>query len=319
MDKLSLVSRLFSYHLKQGNHADVALAELRASLPVDYTASIDALEKSLGGDQQVVLVGYETGPLGVLTELAAVIKQERGDTSKLYTETREGLRDAVVQANEYWSGFSALTYYMVVLLAVAMGTISIFVIFVLPQFEEMFASFDPGLPALTKFILANDGMFGLLVTAGALAIVLLVTCSYHIRKRVAQFRPLTNLFKWIPGLGALHRIYRYYLFLHYSSALTRAGVKGDIAVGHGKRLAGVTRKDSDDFAVWREALNAAGKMQALDEELDHQISQIGSLFGRQMIVTRENLTTGTQLFIGLLIGLLVTATYLPIFMMGQVV
>ncbi len=79
------------------------------------------------------------------------------------------------------------------------------------------------------------------------------------------------------------------------------------------------RKNRYDFYVGWEAIKLAGELNALSDEIQYQSQQVGSLFNRQMIETREVLTLATQLFLGMLIGAMVIAMYLPIFLLGSAI
>lgn len=319
MDRLSLVSRMLAYQQAQGDSLASAITKTRLNLPRQYADSIDAIENIVSGDKKVVFTGYGTGPFEIYTALAKTIREERGDVSQLFIGAKDCIREAVVQAREYWSGFSALIVYLIVVLVLAMMVVGIFTIKVLPGFAEVFSGFGAELPALTKFVLQNDSIFTLITVVLMLGVFLCVACSYHVRKQVAQLRPLTYSFRWFPGGRSLDHIYSYFLFIHFVNVLTIAGVKQTASFQHAKDLARLTDKNTATLPLWWEAIQAAKEMGVLDQEIQYQIAQINVLFSRQMILLREAITLLAQISLGLLIGLLVIAMYLPIFMLGSVV
>lgn len=319
MDRLSVVSRMLAYQQNQGESITSALAKAKSSLPAHYNDSVEVISKIVAGDEEVVFTGYGAESFEIFTVLAGLIRKENGDVNQLFTETKECIREAVSQAREYWSGFNSLIAYLVVVSVLAIMVISIFMIKVLPGFEELFTTFGAELPTLTRFILVNDSIFMLVTGVLMLWVLLCVVSSYHIRKQIAQLRPLSVIFRWIPGIRSLDNIYSYFLFVHFANALTNARVEEGASFNHAKDLSTLTDKKAAKFVIWWEAVKSARKMGVMEQEIGYQVSQINTLFSRQMILLRESMTLITQISLGLLIGLFVIAMYLPIFMIGSVV
>lgn len=319
MDRISVVSRMLAYQQDQGESMVSALAKTKSSLPAHYGDSIEAIKNIVIENEEVVLTGYGAGPFRIFTILAGLIRKENGDVSQLFIGTKECIREAVIQAREYWSGFNSLIAYLVAVFVLAVMVISIFTTKVLPGFEEVFSNFGAELPTLTRFILVNDSMFMLVAGILTLGVLLCVVSSYHVKKQVAQLRPLSAICRWIPGMRSLDNIYSYFLFVHFANALTNARVEGGASFNHAKDLSMLTDKKAEGFAIWWEAIKAAQKIGVMDQEIGYQVSQINALFSRQMILLRESMTLITQISLGLLIGLFVIAMYLPIFMLGSAI
>lgn len=319
LDQIALVSRILAYKQSHGQELPSALAELRSTLSGEYSNSIDALENILAGDDSVALVGYEAGPLRMFNTLASIIRQEKGDASRLFIGTRDGLRDAMAVAREYWHEFNAIFIYVITVLAVTIIVMGTFSIKVLPTISTVFSGVNQQLPAFTKFLISNYLILPALMAILMLFVIGFVACSYHIRKKVAQFFPLHSVLRRIPGLRGLNAVYSYYLFIQYVRALTSAGVKPDAAVRHAEELSKIDQVMNDDIAAWRQAIVASASMGVLEDEIGYQCQRYGSLFNRKMIETRDFMTVAIQFFIGIFIGALLIAMYLPIFMLGSVV
>lgn len=319
MDRISVVSRMLAYQQAQGKSVESALISAKSSLPTHYEDSIEAIKNIITGDKNVVFTGYGAGPFKIFTTLARLIRKENGDITQLFMGTKECIREAVVQAREYWSGFNSLIAYLVVVYALAIMVIAIFTIKVLPEFEEIFSEFGTELPALTRFILVNDSIFILIAGILTLGLLLCVISSYHVRKQVAQLQPLSAIYRWIPGMRSLDAIYSYFLFVHFANVLTNARVEEGASFNHAKDLSMLTDKKAAKFLIWWEAVKSAQNIGVMRQEIDYQVSQINILFSRQMIILRESMILITQISLGLLIGLLVIAMYLPIFMLGSTV
>ena len=168
-------------------------------------------------------------------------------------------------------------------------------------------------------MLGDNGIFPVVILILTLLVVVCVLCAYHIRVRVAQFRPLSRLASWIPGVKKLSDVYSYFLFVQYSTVLHKSGVPADAAIQHGEAFSNLKHANQKSLGLWRTAVNSAGQMGALLTELEYQCDQISSMFGKYMIIVRERLTLWVQVILGLLVGTLIVAMYLPIFKMGEVV
>ncbi|MBB6521919.1 hypothetical protein [Pseudoteredinibacter isoporae] len=319
MDRISVVSRMLAYQQDQGESMVSALAKTKSSLPAHYDDSIEAIKNIITGDEDVVFTGYGAGPFRIFAVLAGLIRKEDGDVSQLFIGAKEYIQEAVIQAREYWSGFNSLIAYLVVVFILAITVIAIFTKKVMPGFEEVFSNFGAELPTLTKFILVNESMFMLVTGILTLCVLICVASSYHVRKQVAQLRPLSSICRWIPGVRSLDDIYSYFLFVHFANVLTNARVEGVASFNHAKDLSMLTDKKTSKFSVWWDAVKAAQEVGVLDQEIEYQVSHINTLFSRQMILLRESVTLITQISLGLLIGLFVIAMYLPIFMLGSAI
>lgn len=318
-EELTMVSRMLSYQLEQDSSISRTFSVLRERLPEQHERSIQVLEKMIAGDGEVHIVGYGPNAFGLLNEFGKIVKEEGKDISQLFACSQGIMRDAVVQAREYWSGFNSLISYFVLVLFFAVIVSGIFSYFVFPQFQLMFDQFGAGLPAITKLVISDGIFFPVIILFLAVIVLLCVMCSYHIRVRVAQFRPLAAWLRWIPGINRLNNAYNYFLFVQYATILCKSGVSQQSSINHAERFANIYKTDTKNFKLWRAAINFSGKIDVLLSELDYQCLQVGTLFGRYMIIVRERLTLVVQVVLGLMVGILITAMYLPIFMMGEVV
>ncbi len=213
VDQLAMVSRLLAYQREKGESTASAIKALNAKLPEHYGPSIHTVEGLLKGDD-VVLTGYSAGPFELLSKLITIVRKENGDVGQLFVSTQETLRDAMVRAREYWSGFNALISYLVFVFSLAIVVISLFTIKVLPQFSDTFFNMGHELPEFTQLILANDVIFGLIVAFFIVCVLLSVACSYHIKKRVASghkdvitefLKTMLDEFSLLPLITLQHR------------------------------------------------------------------------------------------------------------------
>ena len=114
--------------------------------------------------------------------------------------------------------------YPAIVVVMALGTILILVLVVLPQFETLFASFDVELPAPTRALLAVSGFvkaYGLAM----LAILALTGVGWTLFKRTSRGRIANdNLKMHIPVVGRVIRLSMVERFCRVLASTTSAGV-----------------------------------------------------------------------------------------------
>jgi type IV pilus assembly protein PilC len=238
---------------------------------------------------------------------------------------------------------SALIYPSAVL-AVAGTVLVLILVFVVPAFQNIFASFGAELPWLTRCVIAlSEGLqhygLGLLVTTGLVAWWL----NQQVQQRTDWRRFVHRLLLRIPIAGPLTRHANTARWTRTLATVFAAGVPLTEALA---AVEGVTEHLLFQAATQRiqaqliqgQSLSYAlessnglfppmvAQMCAIGEEsgaLDHMLVKTAEHFEREVDSTVARLSTLLEPFImvvlGLLIGGLVMALYLPIFQLGQVV
>ncbi|HKO19672.1 MAG TPA: type II secretion system F family protein [Acidobacteriaceae bacterium] len=144
-----------------------------------------------------------TGQLDtVLSQLSSYIERD--------IEARKKIKSAMI--------------YPAVVAAVALGTVVILSVFVLPKFEGFFASFDAKLPWPTMALLASTRFIGTwwwAITALFGVLVTLTLISYRIRPVKKLFH---RLFLRLPVIGAAIQYAVIERFCRLMSSMVRAGV-----------------------------------------------------------------------------------------------
>jgi len=234
-------------------------------------------------------------------------------------------------------------YYPAAVIAVAIIVSSILLIYVVPQFEAIFISFGSDLPAFTKMIvnasnfMQSKGIYVFMVIAAAITglimaknrskqfahfidrISLQLPIVGHILQQAAIARfcrtlaitfaagvPLVDALKIVAGATG-NRI--------YDNAANQ--IRGDVAVGHQLQLA---MQQTDLFPSMVVQMAAIGEeagsldemlikvAEAYEEEVSNAVDALSSLLEPAIIV-----------FVGIVVGAMVIAMYLPIFKMAAVI
>ena len=318
-----------SFEIVGRGHANKAMQQLILSIKGDIEAG-GALAESLAKHPlqfnelfvSLVTAGEHAGILeDILHKLAT------------YMEKTEALKSKIKGA----------MFYPVAVVVVAFVITCILLIFVIPQFEELFSSFGADLPALTRMVIDMSKWFQekwwlLLIVIGGSVFGLM-----ELKKRSLKFAHLLDraLLK-VPVLGdilnksAIARFARTLATMFAAGtplveAMTSvAGACGNILyynavmkmrdeIATGTQLQ-VTMRDVGLFP------NMVVQMVAIGEEsgaLDAMLGKVADWFEQEVDDAVDSLTSLLEPIImavlGVVIGGLVIAMYLPIFKMGQVV
>jgi len=234
-------------------------------------------------------------------------------------------------------------YYPAAVVAVAVIVSSILLIFVIPQFEAIFQSFGADLPAFTKMVVGasrfmkSNGLYMLLVFIAAVVAFIMVkkrsTKFAHFIDRAALKIPIVG---HILEQAAIARFCRT-LAITFAAGVplvdalgivdgatgntvfdnAAARIRGDVAVGHSLQLSmqqtGVFPNMVIQMASIGEEAGSLDEMlikvaEAYEEEVSNAVDALSSLLEPLIIV-----------FVGVVVGTMVIAMYLPIFKMAAVI
>ena len=234
-------------------------------------------------------------------------------------------------------------YYPAAVVAVAIIVTSILLIFVIPQFEGIFQSFGADLPAFTKMVveasrfMASNGVYLLM---GLVAVVVGLIMAKKRSTTFAHWIDRTSL--KLPIVGGILEQAAIARFCRTLAITFRAGVplvdalqivsgatgnsvfdkaaakiREDIAVGHQLQLAmqqtGIFPNMVIQMASIGEESGSLDEMlikvaEAYEEEVSNAVDALSSLLEPLIIV-----------FVGVIVGAMVIAMYLPIFKMAAVI
>ena len=318
-----------AFEIVGNGHENAAMQKLILSVKADVeggSALAEALAKHpLYFDDlfvNLVEAGEQAGALESLLDKVAT-----------YKEKTEAIKKKIKKA---------LTYPAAVL-AVAFIVTTILLIFVIPSFEDLFRGFGADLPSFTRMVIdlsafvRTQGVF----LAGGIGIAIGAFLYFH--KRSRKFRHyLDRLMLKLPIIGPILQkaaIARYARTLSTMFAAgvplveameSVAGATGNIVyeeavlsmrdeVATGQRLQ-VAMENTDLFP------NMVIQMIAVGEEsgsLDEMSSKVADFFEDDVDNAVDNLSSLLEPMImailGVLVGGLVVAMYLPIFKMGSVI
>jgi len=233
--------------------------------------------------------------------------------------------------------------YPTIIFTVAIAMTSFLIAFVVPKITEIFEDTDQELPPITQFVL-NLSDF---LTTYYIHMIVLVVLSIVLFKlayaRVDSFhRLIDGWFLKVPVLGALIQNHELGRFSYILSLLLGSGVayaqavKLSVASFGNRKLADLFEKASDKVEEGNKLSNALqlakgvklkrNFMQSLalgeeSSEVDHVLDNLSHLYSEEnedkLKLLLGLLEPFMMLFIGLVVGVIVSAMLLPIFTMTQ--
>ncbi|MEW9797235.1 type II secretion system F family protein [Alteromonas sp. CYL-A6] len=255
------------------------------------------------------------------------------DRIATYKEKAEALKSKIKKA----------MFYPIAVLVVAFIVTTILLIFVVPQFEEIFSSFGAQLPAFTLFVLAISAFvqdYGVYIAAAMVGGGYMFMRTY---KKSPKLRD--NVDKKLLKIPVIGEILKKASIARFTRTLSTTFAAGVPLIGALESAAGASGN-----AVYRDAVlfirkEVAGGMQmhtamratnvfpdmvnqmvAIGEEsgaVDEMLSKIATIYEAEVDDMVDGLTSLLEPLImavlGVVIGGLIIAMYLPIFEMGNVV
>ncbi len=318
-----------SFEIVGRGHENKSMQDLILGIKADVEAG-GALNEALGKHPQqfnelyinLVTAGEQSGILeDILHKLAT------------YMEKTEALKSKIKGA----------MFYPIAVIVVAFVITCILMIFVIPQFQELFAGFGADLPALTMFVISLSKWFQanwFFLIGGIVGVIVGIIQLMKRSIRFAHF--VDRLLLKIPVLGD---ILNKSAIARFSRTLSTMFAAGTPLVEAMTSVAGAcgnivyyeaTMAMRDEIATGTQVQaamrntgifpNMVVQMVAIGEEsgaLDQMLGKVADWYEQEVDDAVESLTSLLEPIImsvlGVLIGGLVVAMYLPIFKMGQVV
>jgi type IV pilus assembly protein PilC len=270
----------------------------------------------------LIEAGEQSGTLETLLDKVAT-----------YKEKTESLKAKIKKA----------MFYPAAVIVVAIVVTAILLIFVVPQFEALFVGFGADLPAFTRMVV-NLSEFVQAKWWLILAIMILVGIVFvQMHRRSPRFRRFVDIAVLrIPAVGPILRKAAIARFARTLSTMFAAGVPLVDAL---RAVAGATgnilyseatdrmREDTATGAQLQWSMRNTGifpnmvvQMVAIGEEsgsLDSMLAKVADFYEEEVDNAVDSLSSLLEplimVVLGVLIGGLVIAMYLPIFMLGQVI
>ena len=323
------VPLLQAFEVMGRSGCDAAQAALLVRLKQDVASGLglaDALQRHPGWFDtlycNLVRVGEQSGTLDrQLEQLAGMLEQRLA----LHKKVRKAM------------------IYPLLLLLTGLGVSAVLLLEVIPQFQSLFAGFDTALPAFTQWVIDLSIGLGRYAPLLLVGMAMLGLAGRQLYRQHAPARLwISQRVLGLPVFGALLRQAAMARFARSLATSYAAGVPLLDAMGTVAKVSGGELHEHAILRLRQGMANGQGLNQAMATEplfppllvqlvaigessgtLDTMLEKAASHYEEQVSQALEQLTSLLEpaivLVLGLLVGGLVVAMYLPIFQLGSLI
>lgn len=217
-----------------------------------------------------------------------------------------------------WSAYRGVALHFALVAAVAVLVVCVLGIYVLPQWSEIYRSFGADLPTSTRLLMLHGGSAALPMALAVMTVVFwwlpnALRGAVELRRRPVP--------AWLSGvlMGPGHSDVWVVYELSLVRACTRAGMTMDAAL---LAVAGFARgwqgRPIHWPTDWQQQARIASDLGTLDDELAFQLACCWQRQPLGSVARREWIAVAVTLLLGLAVGFLLVALYLPIFRLSSV-
>jgi hypothetical protein len=306
-DQRDFVTRQYANLVASGLDADAARARLGEVLGKTAVEYLDVRDDN--ADEA------RAGGRATATRLMETAETLGGIAADTQAALVHSLAEARLFALDWWRPIRTFLLYILFLLGLAVFIAIIYTVWVLPAFSHL----DQTLAmrgGAASWIMARGAirLFAPLIVM-AILFVLLATLWYRMRLRLARLAPLAGPSRFRPLHGRSGTAYRALLCLEYASVLKAGGVADAAVLDPALRMA--QWPSGKPFQVREshldEGLKQAERLGTFGAELEWQRRLHWSHAQSDLELSRDRLILFSRILFYILIGIMVTTLYLPIF------
>ncbi|HZX72322.1 MAG TPA: hypothetical protein VFE77_16065 [Rhodanobacter sp.] len=310
-DTRDFVTRQYAHLVANGLNeasARARLQEVLGAAAVEFLGGTDADATRAGG-------------AGVADRLIEAARRLGGSTADVQAALIHSLGEARLFALDWWRPVRTFLLYILFLLGFAVLIAIIYTIFVLPAFSQLDQTL--GVRGGAAGWITANGAIRLFAPLLVMAILLAILAAvwFRMRQHMARLEPLVGQprFGWLHGGSAT--AFEMLRCLEFAAALKAAGV-ADVAV----------LEPALHVAGWRageplqaggnplgEKLTQAERLGTFGAELEWQRRLHWSTTQAQLELSRDRLILFSRVLFYILIGIMVSVLYIPIFSVASMV
>ncbi|MGH8184032.1 MAG: hypothetical protein ACREPH_10275 [Rhodanobacteraceae bacterium] len=306
-DQRDFVTRQYANLVAGGLNAEAARARLGEVLGNTAVAYLD-----VRGDEPDAAAA---GGKATATRLMEAAKALGGSAADTQAAIVHSLGEARLFALDWWRPIRTFLLYILFLLGLGVVIAVIYAIMVLPAFNHL----DQTLAmrgGAANWIMAKGAirLFAPLIVM-AILLALLATLWFRMRLRMARLAPLPGPFRFPSLQGRTGTAYQALLCLEYASVLKEGGVADAAVLDPALRLAEWPPGKPLQFLGSRlgEELEQAERLGTFAAELEWQRRLHWSHAQSYLELSRDRLILFSRVLFYILIGIMVTVLYIPIF------
>jgi len=329
-ERLAFVGRALLRAMRDADSGvEAGFARLRETLSGEYSLLAVELQRRFANEEAIATGARKLDPLAIALRRIALARANGG---RITAEAWDGLErhyaQAIGMSDAVGRSFTGTLIVAMATIAVSLVVGATYVMFVLPQFADLYDSMHAELPFLTRFLLGDAG--SLLVLA-ALAFVLvsatllMVKPAWLYRSRERIWNPVALTQRILAG-NRVTACHRRLAFVEYAATLAGSGVAGRKALSLAARESGIfsqidfeSPSDQPGQDELSSAVLEAERLGHLRQELATQHDLRSQALARAADISQIRASFVIRGLLYLLIGALVVAMYSPIFRLGAAI
>lgn len=326
---LASAARLLSYALQQSPDLDEAFRRLDATADERRRDALAQLQGLLRGTPAESAQGKiaSSSPFRTLKWILSLSPTAERSATAVFEEFRRQESFSASSAAVVWSEFTGFLTYLGAVLGVLIVVVTMYAVFMLPEFRLLYAGFGSELPGVTQFAFGGGGAVFTVLLFGSLLLLMFFAWFVHaLRRRLSRYTPMSVRFQKVPLVGPVVLAYNQYLWLSCARLLSAAGVAapdalrlaaqrsnvGEFEIGGGAPEGrGLLRSSIDSDLI------ASAQLGKLDEELQFQQSTAVDSFLTALARCRRRARVVLTICTYILVATFVSAMYMPIFSLGS--
>jgi hypothetical protein len=306
-DQRDFVTRQYANLVASGLNAKAAQARLEEVLGKAAVAYLNVSDNETDEAR--------AGGKATTVRLMETSKTLGGSAAHTHAAVLHSLAEARLFALDWWRPIRTFLLYILFLLGLAVFVAVIYMLWVLPAFSHLGHTLAMHGGA-ASWIMAKGAirLFAPLIVM-VILLALLATLWFRIRLRIAGLAPLTGPSRFPALHGRSGTTYQALLCLEYASVLKAGGVADAAVLDPALRLA--RWPSGNPFQVrgsrLDEWLKQAERLGTFGAELEWQRRLYWSHAQSDLELSRDRLILFSRVLFYILIGIMVTVLYLPIF------
>ncbi|VAX25172.1 Type IV fimbrial assembly protein PilC [hydrothermal vent metagenome] len=266
---------------------------------------------------------------------------EAGEVGGILDKILIRLADYMEKAMVLKGKVKSAMVYPSIIVTVAVAVVIFLLVFVIPMFGQMFADFGQALPWPTQVVLTSSNFVITYWYIVFLSPVALVSAIIYIRKTEKGLHITDRMLIRLPVLGVLIQKVAVAKFTRTMGTLISSGVPIIEGLNITARTAGQKVIESAVIEIIEDIKQGKGLSEPLREQgvfpsmvtqmievgeqtgaLDDMMTKIADFYDQEVDTAVEGLTSMLEpmlmVFLGVVVGFVVVAMYMPIFMLGDV-
>lgn len=322
----TLLRQLF-FLTKKGKTVDEAIELLEHQSGLQK--EIDSVKSLFSDAQELLRLPFRFGYIALLGRVLSAVKKGGGNVGHCYKAFYEGFVQNPHRIKLDMKDSIGLLIYIGAITIVSAISVIIYLIFVLPQFQVMFANAGHELPALTQFVLTTGYEFsGLFLSVVMVVIILVFILFQQMFVNVNSLNYFSHRFIKIWYLGEIFKGFNVYLSFNILLLLIRSGLSKKDSLDALDHISG--NKSCIDTVALKKgeimnsycieySLSIASSLGTFEDELIHLVNEHQFVDAEKLNDLKTSVFILFICFAVSVFGTILIAMYLPIFQIGKII